>query len=533
MYSKFLPVLFSMSALLSFGQIPKKTFYDFKKTQPDEVYFVNNLGQNNGLYTKYDAFGAKAVEANYKNGLLHGAAKEYFRRGPKSKLKISGNYKDDKKDGVWTTYTYVKDGESYLELLNSWGNGGIEESVFNLGVQTKFMEEVYSNGDVVKETRYHMNGKVFQIKNFGQYTRIVGDFLCNNDKGVIVAKGKIGTDGFMQGDWIVPREISGDCPSDKDDIDKVVYTQKLRFDSNGNLDTNYISKSYYLSGKLRDSAKVIALERQSSYGYNNKWILCGKNKTLNGPYKSFHENGKLQEEGTYALFYGNSRKFGSWKKYDDKSNLISDSTYINPINKFTDERNNLTYTSIQVGTQTWMSENLNVGIFANGDTIPEAKTKEEWERANKEGKPAWCFFNNDPSTGSKVGRLYNWFAANDPRGLAPKGWHVPTDKEWKKLIEFAGGEDKAGFNLKSSYEWKKGEVGSNSYLFNVLPGAQRSEIGEFNDSFNNLGQISYFWSYAQESNQTINSWGFMGKYLNVDKFKCDKGYGFSLRCVKD
>ena len=73
-----------------------------------------------------------------------------------------------------------------------------------------------------------------------------------------------------------------------------------------------------------------------------------------------------------------------------------------------------------------MSKNLNVSRFRNGEIIFEAKTIEEWEKAGENKTPAWCYYNNNPTNGAKYGKLYNWYAVNDIRALAPKGWHIPS-----------------------------------------------------------------------------------------------------------
>ena len=104
-----------------------------------------------------------------------------------------------------------------------------------------------------------------------------------------------------------------------------------------------------------------------------------------------------------------------------------------------------------IGNQVWMTKNLDVSTFRNGDPIPEAKTDEEWEKAGENKKPAWCYWDNDPANGAKYGKLYNWHAVNDPRGLAPDGYHIPTDAEWKILTKYLG--EKAGTKMKSTSGW--------------------------------------------------------------------------------
>jgi antitoxin component YwqK of YwqJK toxin-antitoxin module len=270
------------------SQILKKTYHDYQKTKPNEVYYVNSQGQNNGTYTKYNYNGAKAVEATFLNGTLNGPGKEYYTKDGASKLKISGNYKNGEKHGQWITYTYVKYGQSYYNIIQSMMFNDKEADIFNTGVQTKVKEETFNNGSCTKETNYHLNGKVFYTANF-ENRSYTGDYVCYNDKSVVLSKGKIGPGGKMVGLWVIPREENGDCPRDKHAIGNVVYTQKIKFDQNGNVDTNYMSKSYYLSGKLRDSVRVITLEYLSGYDYNGIWYLCGKNKNCKTYFKEIFD----------------------------------------------------------------------------------------------------------------------------------------------------------------------------------------------------------------------------------------------------
>jgi uncharacterized protein (TIGR02145 family) len=85
--------------------------------------------------------------------------------------------------------------------------------------------------------------------------------------------------------------------------------------------------------------------------------------------------------------------------------------------------------TINIGSQVWMVKNLDVSTVRNGDPIPQAKTNEEWEKAADNKKPAWCYYNNSITNGAKYGKLYNWYAVSDSRGIAPVGYHVPTDGE--------------------------------------------------------------------------------------------------------
>ena len=101
-------------------------------------------------------------------------------------------------------------------------------------------------------------------------------------------------------------------------------------------------------------------------------------------------------------------------------------------NPITDIDGNV-YKTVRIGDQIWMAENLNVSHFRNGDVITQAESREEWVQAASEGKPAWCYYDNNPENGNKYGKLYNWFAIVDPRGISPEGWHISSDNEWTTL----------------------------------------------------------------------------------------------------
>lgn len=152
-----------------------------------------------------------------------------------------------------------------------------------------------------------------------------------------------------------------------------------------------------------------------------------------------------------------------------------------------DQNPNLT---IRIDKLEWRTENLNVGVFRNGDAIFEAKSDKEWQKAGLEGKPAWCYYDNKIENGKKFGKLYNWFAVNDKRGLAPDGWHISTDSEWRYTTDFLGGEDAAGTKMKSSTVWNKDGIGTNESGFSGLPGGCRTLNGEFMQ----IGNSGFWWT---------------------------------------
>jgi uncharacterized protein (TIGR02145 family) len=192
--------------------------------------------------------------------------------------------------------------------------------------------------------------------------------------------------------------------------------------------------------------------------------------------------------------------------------------------------------NVTVGTQVWMVQNLNVDKFRNGDPITEAKTDAEWEAAGKNGKPAWCYINNDSTNGGKYGKLYNWYAVNDPRGLAPKGWHIPTDNEWLTLTEYLGGEQKAGAKMKSKTGWPDHvNVTKNTNIINKsgFSGLPFGYRGQFFGKYPFVGPGVKWWSSTEGS--VSDAWYRSLEYSNdaVFRSKYPKDFGLSIRCVRD
>ena len=185
--------------------------------------------------------------------------------------------------------------------------------------------------------------------------------------------------------------------------------------------------------------------------------------------------------------------------------------------------------SVKIGKQEWSSKNLNVSTFRNGDAIPEVKSQEAWVKAGQEGKPAWCYYDNDPKNGDKYGKLYNWYAVTDPRGLAPSGWHVPGDAEWTELTDYLGGKEVAGNKMKSKDGWKDNGNGSNESGFSALPGGNRDNNG----TFDYIGNYGYWQSSTQV--YTTNAWNRTLSYFNGNVLRLDYGKkdGFSVRCLRD
>ena len=198
------------------------------------------------------------------------------------------------------------------------------------------------------------------------------------------------------------------------------------------------------------------------------------------------------------------------------------------------------YQTVLIGDQCWMAENLKVTHYRNGDPIPNVTDDYEWSLLST---GAYCEYDNNPANVATYGRLYNWYAVDDSRNIAPEGWHVPTDAETKQLEMYLGmsqaeadatswrGTDEGG-KLKEAgtTHWSPPNTGAtNESGFTALPGGYRNLSGYFN----HMGLIAYFWSSTEYF--STNAWYRDLHYYNsqVGRYDFNKHYGFSIRCVRD
>jgi uncharacterized protein (TIGR02145 family) len=185
------------------------------------------------------------------------------------------------------------------------------------------------------------------------------------------------------------------------------------------------------------------------------------------------------------------------------------------------------YELILIGDQCWFAENLRSENYADGTPIPGSLTDFEWTITTS---GAQTIYDNNDENLAIYGRLYNWYAVDDARGLCPGGWHVPTDEEWTTLTTELGGESVAGDQMKSSSSDSPAWDGSNSSGFSALPGGWRY----YNDGyFYDGGGIGYWWSASPYGSS--NAWY---RYLYSDFDDVLRGnpstrFGFSVRCVRD
>ena len=207
-----------------------------------------------------------------------------------------------------------------------------------------------------------------------------------------------------------------------------------------------------------------------------------------------------------------------------------------PVGKFSDcikDVDGNVYKTVNIGTQTWMAENLKTSKYNDGTSIQNVKDSLVWSKLTT---GAWCYYNNDEKNNSKYGKLYNWYSVNSTsngnKNVCPTGWHVPTNSEWTILTDFLGGDSVAGGKMKEIgvLNWSNLNVGAtNTSLFTSIA----SGVNFFSFKFKNQGV--FFWSKDENTNQNHLAWnislGFNGAYVDLDDEP--KVSGFSIRCLKD
>ena len=215
--------------------------------------------------------------------------------------------------------------------------------------------------------------------------------------------------------------------------------------------------------------------------------------------------------------------------------------YIEPVEGTLNDNDGHTYTYKKIGTQFWMTENLKTTKYRNGDAISNPLVDADWNAATY---GAWCNYNNDAANGTKYGKLYNWYAVNDSRKIAPTGWHVATDAEWTILETYVytnyGTSISAVKALATTTDWTTngtaGTIGNNLAInnysgFSALPGGYRSSAG--GTPFWDIVSHGYWWS-TTESDASY-AWYRSLRYdaNGVGWYYATKSSGFSVRCVRD
>jgi uncharacterized protein (TIGR02145 family) len=188
------------------------------------------------------------------------------------------------------------------------------------------------------------------------------------------------------------------------------------------------------------------------------------------------------------------------------------------------------YSTVKIGDQVWMAENLKSTHYANGDPIPDGTGKVD---ISGETEPKyWFAYTDDTNNVSTYGRLYTWHTITDDRNVCPVGWHVSTDAEWTTLQNYLGGSSNAGGKMKETgtTHWTSPNTGAtNESGFTAFPSGYRRRNGDFYG----INEYGNWWS-ATEFTATLGwSWALYYNGVFIARHDSDKKYAFSVRCIKD
>lgn len=297
-------------------------------------------------------------------------------------------------EGIFMTYIY-NDGFHIFDKLTY--EGGFKNDLYEGDNSTLSKINLYSGFSYAggfKSGKFHGFGKKDEWNNEGAGASYEGQFMNGeyHGEGILTLDHYIGS-YYFKGTFENGYIVYGTCETYQDSEKPIcVYSG------------SFSSGSEHGNGKIEYFGKFD--EDMEDWSDN-------KVKSYEGDWASGSPNG----QGT--MVYKNGTKV---------TGKFRGGEYLKPFSA----------PSVKIGNQTWMSQNLTVTKFRNGDPIPEAITKDEWEKAGDNSQPAFCYYNNDPSTAKIHGVLYNWYAVNDTRGLAPEGWRVPSHIHIEDLfkIEF-------------------------------------------------------------------------------------------------
>ena len=257
-------------------------------------------------------------------------------------------------------------------------------------------------------------------------------------------------------------------------------------------DFNFENGNYTL---LHDTNIVDAIEFLKNMKTINFKDLISKNLYDN---KNFRRVKSIEIEET------DFNKTVIEKTYQKKVKVKEEITSLILENNIVKDINGKAYSGVQIGTQFWITENLNVSKYRNGDDIPQVQDVSEWSTL-KTG--AWCYYDNNIENVTNFGKLYNWYAVNDIRGLAPEGFHIPSDQEWEILINYLGRENVTGEMMKAG-----------GFRFD-------------NGYFALIGWGGFWWSSSEENIEFSWYRYFYGNPLTRNNYP--KTSGFSVRFVRD
>ena len=263
---------------------------------------------------------------------------------------------------------------------------------------------------------------------------------------------------------------------------------------------------------------------------------------------------------TYSSSYGQCGENGYYLDQNDTTVCLGDSldlsvllssTFLNiPGNGVTDIDGN-TYSSVLIGNQEWMGENLKTTKYANGSSIPNITSNSSWQTLTS---GAWCYWGNSSANNADYGKLYNWYVVSDSQNVCPANWHVPSQAEASTMINYLGGIGVAGGKIKEigTTHWKTPNMGAtNTSGFTALPGGYRDDFdggfyvignGGSGIGLTNSNSIGRHWTSTPADSSNDVSWPDKAyefgvhqaqSAMNIASYGFDRNWGISIRCLKD
>jgi uncharacterized protein (TIGR02145 family) len=441
-------------------------------------------------------------------------------------------YQGDWKDGV-------RNGKGKL----IWADGGIYVGDWKDDLRNGKGKFTWADGGI-----YEGDWKDDKRNGKGKYTWVNGDVYEGDWKGSEYINGvKKNIDGtYESGIWNEKREFSGKAKriSGNKSIWEgewvgliPIKNGKVNFENgnfyegewDGKLENNYYS--WNLNGQG-------IMKYQNGDVYNGSWLLGIKS----GQGEMSYKNG-TSYRGEWANDLPNGQ--GEFLQTDGK---VLSGKFINGI-----FQKPFLCKEVKIGNQIWMAENLTVAKFRNGDLIPQAKSIQEWQTASDRKQPVWCYYEFNDANGLKYGKLYNWYAVNDTRGLAPIGWRIPSPSDFKEMKCFSPDNrsylkdaenpyfissnndmlNKIISDIKSKTGWDKN--GTNASGFNALPSGYLDYSHVLRKgSFNSIGESTYFWTSI-----CCTDFDSSASALQLNKYTSDIGSNkpkencYSVRCIKE
>ncbi len=301
---------------------------------------------------------------------------------------------------------------------------------------------------------------------------------------------------------------------------------------NVNITTNNVSNITYnsvtLSGVLSFTGATTTIYRGFAIGtqINPTYPIMSPgqlswtdNGSGQGTFTSTYSTGLQANTTYYVRAYASDHNGNVWYGGNVTFTLLSA-----PI---TDIDGN-TYNTIQIGSQTWMKENLKTTKYRDGTSITYISSNSSWQNTTS---GAYCNYDNNSSNANIYGRLYNWYAVNNNKKICPNGWHIPTDADWNILINYLGGENVAGGKMKEAgtVHWQTNVGGTNSSGFTALPSGYRLISG----SYDGINSTTYFWSSTLSYANAVKTKKLYSSGIKVISDDVAYNWGSPCRCVKD